>query len=551
MAAAFGMAGLFACAATARNPSSEDAALRADIRTVVVIYAENHSFDNLFGSFPGANGIPAQGAAPQTDRDAAGTVLPKLPQTWGGVTAPGQNVTVTQAQSDQLPNAPYSLQQRYPGLTESTVTRDLWHLFFEDQMQIDGGTNDRFAAWGDSGGLTMGHFDYSGSRLWQIARRGVLADNFFQGAFGGSFLNHQYLICACAPRYSDADRLKAMPPVAVLDDAAAVKPQLKLRPICPAGTAQGRQSDCSPASALDGPPTFEVGNDALAPRDYFGPGDGYRAVNTMAPPYQPSWVPPANDDGRHLYADPHARSVLMPQTFPTIGDLLTGKQVSWAWYGGAWRQAVLATTGAAYSQPPEPTTAVPPPVAPSFQYHHQPFNYYSVFDPGTDAGRAARAAHLKDYQDLLDDIAAGRLPQVVFYKPEGDLNQHPGYSDVANFDAHVGDLVARLQASPQYAHMLIIITYDEFGGQWDHVAPPRGDLLGPGTRIPAIFVSPYAKAGTVDHTQYDTGSISRLLIRLFDLPTLAGVSQRDAALQAHGQPPMGDLTGALDLHAQP
>ena len=135
----------------------------------------------------------------------------------------------------------------------------------------------------------------------------------------------------------------------------------------------------------------------------------------------------------------------------------------------------------------------------------------------------------------------------MFYKPEGDLNQHPGYSNIANFDSHVAELVSRLQASPQYAHMLIIITYDEFGGQWDHVAPPKGDLLGPGTRIPAILVSPYARAGTVDHTAYDTGSITRLLARLFDLPLLAGVRQRDEALRAHGQPPMGDLTAALAL----
>jgi phospholipase C len=436
-----GMALLLAGCTAGSNPSSPvaprtaniaaDAALRADIHTVVIIYAENRSFDNLFGSFPGANGIPAQGRVLQQDRDEAATVLPKLPQTWGGVTAPGQNVTVTQAQSDNLPNAPYSLEQTYPGLTANTVTRDLWHLFFVDQMQIDGGKNDRFAAWGDSGGLTMGHFDNSGSRLWQIARQGVLADNYFQGAFGGSFLNHQ----------------------------------LKLMPACPAGAAQAPRAGCSPASALDGPPRFVVGNDALAPRDYFGAGDGFRAVNTMAPPYQPSWIPPARDDARHLYADPHSRSVLMPQTIPTIGDLLSSKHVSWAWYSGAWRQAVAATTAASYGQPPQPGGQLPPPVAPTFQYHHQPFNYYQAFDPGTDSGSAARAAHLKDYQDLLDDIASARLPQVVFYKPEGDLNQHPGYSDVANFDTHVAELLARLQASPQY----------EFGGQWDHVAPPKGE----------------------------------------------------------------------------
>ena len=59
-------------------------------------------------------------------------------------------------------------------------------------MQIDGGKNDGYAAWCDSGGLTMGHYDSSGSALYALARQYVLADHFFQGAFGGSFLNHQY-----------------------------------------------------------------------------------------------------------------------------------------------------------------------------------------------------------------------------------------------------------------------------------------------------------------------------------------------------------------------
>jgi len=148
---------------------------------------------------------------------------------------------------------------------------------------------------------------------------------------------------------------------------------------------------------------------------------------------------------------------------------------------------------------------------------------------------------------LIADLSAGRLPPVSFYKPQGNLNQHAGYSSVAEGDAHIADLVAKLSASAQWNHMLIVITYDEFGGAWDHVPPPHGDLLGPGTRIPALVISPFANHGTVDHTQYDTASIQRLLTRRFDLEVLPGIAQRDAALAAHGAPPMGDLTNALNL----
>ena len=59
--------------------------------------------------------------------------------------------------------------------------------------------------------------------------------------------------------------------------------------------------------------------------------------------------------------------------------------------------------------------------------------------------------------------------------------------------------------------MLVVVTYDENGGFWDHVAPPKGDRWGPGTRIPAIIVSPFAKKGYVDHTPYDTTSILRFI----------------------------------------
>jgi acid phosphatase len=104
-----------------------------------------------------------------------------------------------------------------------------------------------------------------------------------------------------------------------------------------------------------------------------------------------------------------------------------------------------------------------------------------------------------------------------------------------------------LQASPQYPNMLIIVTYDENGGWWDHVAPPVGDLMGPGTRIPAIIVSPFAKKGFVDHTQYDTGSIQRFIDLRFGIAPLAGITSRDAALVAAGGVAMGDLTNALDF----
>jgi acid phosphatase len=542
------------CSCTPTNPATAPSAggtppavaraLRSDIDTIVVIYAENRAFDNLFGNFPGARNLSEvldrdgrllPGYHPQLDRD--GSVLSVLPPTWGGVTAPGVVPVVTQQQSVGLPNAPYSIEHAFTPqsqvtLSTTTITRDLWHRFYENQMQIDGGKNDGYAAWSDAGGLALGHYDYSRSALYALAREFVLADNFFQGAFGGSFLNHQYLICACAPEYPHADTAAAKPAIAVLEKDAAGRylPRLKT-------------ATTPPASALDEPPTFARSGD-IAPLNYFGDGKFY-AVNTMQPPYQPSRNKPAAADASFAYADPNYPTTLPPQTGRTIGDALDAKGIAWAWYAGAWNAAVQDGR-----RPPSKTRNViyAPEIAdgdPDFQAHHQPFNYYERFDPA--AHTEQRAAHLKDYADLLADTAAGRLPAVTFYKPQGNLNQHAGYASIAEGDAHLADLVAKLRAGPQWSRMLIVITYDEFGGTWDHVAPPQGDLLGPGARIPALIISPFAKRGTVDHTQYDTASILRLITRRFDLEALPGIAQRDAGLRAHGAAPMGDLTNALEL----
>jgi acid phosphatase len=187
---------------------------------------------------------------------------------------------------------------------------------------------------------------------------------------------------------------------------------------------------------------------------------------------------------------------------------------------------------------------------PNFQYHHQPFNYFAGLAPGS----AARGEHLKDGGlgggEFLKVIDSGSLPRVAFYKPQGNLNEHPGYTDVLGGDQHIADVIAHLQRSPQWAHMVVIVTYDENGGFWDHVSPPKGDRWGPGSRVPTLIVSPFAKKGLVDHTLYDTTSISRLITKSFDLPVLQGVHTRDAAFAANGSPPLGDLTNALALSPQ-
>ncbi|MDP9529280.1 acid phosphatase [Pseudomonas protegens] len=509
------------------SPAELDKALREQVKNVVVLFAENRSFNNLFANFPGVE-KPLSALKPEAfqQRDRDGSLLSKLPPVWGGIlqvgpqTLDGVTYPVETQFQENLPNAPFALKgPSGEDLPLGLVTRDLWHLFYQNQMQINGGKNDGFVAWADSGALTMGHYAQTrySLRLWDVAREFVLCDNFFQGAFGGSFLNHQYLISAKVPFYPDAANSVAKSQIATLqgDDPKGTR----LKPL-----------DKSPASAMDGAPQF--GPSALTP-------DGY-AVNTMAPPYWPTWI---RDPERPDYAKPDLPSVLVPQTHEHIGDKLSKKNVDWAWYGGAW-QATLEQF--------KDSGGIPK--IPNFQYHHQPFNYFVRQGPENPAERAKRLRDggLGDESStnkFFADAEAGKLPAVTFYKPQGNLNLHAGYADVAAGDRHIDRALKVLQESPQWKNMVVIVTVDENGGWWDHVAPPQGDRWGPGTRIPALVVSPFARKGTVDHTVYDTASILRLITRVFQLETLDGIKERDEAMIARGQKPMGDLTNALHFSA--
>ena len=75
-------------------------------------------------------------------------------------------------------------------------------------------------------------------------------------------------------------------------------------------------------------------------------------------------------------------------------------------------------------------------------------------------------------QNFLAAARTGKLPQVSFVKPLGNENEHPGYASEPNGSDHLVDLIQAIESGPQAGNTLIMVTYDEFGGQWDHVSPP-------------------------------------------------------------------------------
>ena len=191
------LAGLAMLAGCASAPGSDaDSAKLRRIQNIVVFYAENHSFDNLYGLFPGANGIGRATPEQMTQLDHDGKPLAEL-LTFGRDGKPDPAYP-------RLPNKPFRIDAPPVNRPPTVIVPSPIHDYFYNQEQVSGSRNNVFAAMSQVGGWSMGHYDGSRFLLWQWARQYTLADNFFQGAFGGSFLNHQWLVCACTPQFPDA-----------------------------------------------------------------------------------------------------------------------------------------------------------------------------------------------------------------------------------------------------------------------------------------------------------------------------------------------------------
>ncbi|MDQ1644478.1 MAG: hypothetical protein QOJ50_662 [Cryptosporangiaceae bacterium] len=519
-AAAGGLAAVLVAAGSAGAQASNhhgDRPVVGQYKHLVVIYEENHSFDNLYGSWGKVNGQRVEGIDSKDLRGSTqvaqnGDPYACLLQNDVNLAAPSPLPSTCADPSHGIPashfaNQPYTIDpligpldktcppegqfpangvlKDSPGSEPGGCTRDLVHRFYQEQYQLDGGKQDRYMTGSDAVGLTMGRYETTLLPIYSFlhapgAPNYVIADHFFQGAFGGSFLNHQYLIAGRAP--VDTAAAPGGPDAglhSVVDQNGFPAKYPLYTPSVPVKDAQLTQA-CGAAA-----------NPAVACGDF--------AVNTM----QPS-SPPAGGGAKLPLID--------DAVYPNIGDRLSAANVSWNWYSGGWNDAAAGHAG------------------PLFQYHHQPFVYFKDYAPGTP-GRD----HLRDETEFTASAKAGTLPAVSFVKPYGAENEHPGYSSEPDGSTHLVDLLKSVLSGPQARDTLVVVTYDEFGGQWDHVPPPgsgsptRGasDAFGPSTRIPAMLLSASMRHSGVDHTVYDTTSIMATIERGLGLKPVA---TRDAAV---------------------
>ena len=516
------------CAPAIRRESKHRADPRFD--HIVVIYEENHSFDNLYGKWEGVNGIDRADAAHSKQLDQAGSAYTCLLQTDVNVSPASGDGCKTGHESGRFPNAPFLIDDYIasdaktcpaPGLfapqgvpkgrsdaLPGGCTRDLVHRFYQEQYQIHGGQQNRYVTGSDAAGMTMGFYDTRALPIYAYLHREghpryAIADNVFQGAFGGSFLNHQWLIAAAAPVWRDAVQDGPNDLHSVLDANGMSTAYPLYKPTLP---------------VKDSNLTMKCGSGAP---EHLACGDF--AVNTTQPFYEPFY--PETAESRRL----------PPLSSKTIADRFADK-IDWAWYAGGWSNADGDVNAPGWTEGNGPKCtdravekAVYPHCASAmFQFHHQPFDYYAAFAPGT----AARKQHLRDEMEFLDALedstASCKLKPVSFVKPLGNENEHPGYSSEHAGSRHLVVLLETIAGSACAKDTLVVVTYDEFGGQWDHVPPPgQGgapgphDQWGPGTRIPALLISPrLGHRAVVDTTQYDSTSILATIERRWGLEPL-------------------------------
>ena len=230
-----------------------------------------------------------------------------------------------------------------------------------------------------------------------------------------------------------------------------------------------------------------------------GAGTGFRKVwGCDARPGQT--VDVVNEEG-------YIESVPPCFDFETEGDLLSGAGIPWAYYSASYTEKGYIWSAYDAIRHVRQTT--------SWQRHVFP----------TD--------------QLLQDIRQDRLPPVTWVTPRFQLSDHPEYS-LCWGETWTTDLIDTIMRSPMWKDTAIFLTWDDWGGFYDHVPPPQVDDFGFGIRVPLLVISPYAKVGYVDHT---VGEFSSVLRFIEDNWGLRALTHRDGAAR--------DLSEAFDFSQPP
>lgn len=195
-----------------------------------------------------------------------------------------------------------------------------------------------------------------------------------------------------------------------------------------------------------------------------------------------------------------------PTTNRNLGKTLSDAGVTWAWYGEGY--AAMQAAGAGCPAAPTDCPIAPIQTSPCL---YDPADMPSQFY----ASSVDQPAVMRDYSQFAADLAHGTLPSVVFVKPVGYKTEHPGLGQqISPGVAFVRSTIDAVEHSKAAKHTLVLLTYDESGGYYDHVRTPPTSTVDDqayGPRIPTIAVGRFARSGAVSHTQLEHASIVKFI----------------------------------------
>jgi phospholipase C len=490
------LASRFAPLARAATPAPPDLqGLREKVEHIVVIFQENRSFDHYFGAYqPPGGGVVAGLLDREGQVDPRFTGLQKnaagVP--YGYLPVPFQ---VPGFQNALIENRPFHLAPYIPA--GNNVPWDPMHHFFRMWAQMDNGAMDRFVTLALPGHHTL-------------REKGPVTDPvdmmFAQSTPSGAVLGF----------YTRDD----LPFYHHLADEYVLFDHF-FQAMSGGSTGNALYLAAARSAIRRDPPPGMTGS--LMPPVF---DRGYDKAGIMI-----NDLPPVNGPTEVFMGPLDLSPPPDQQTYPNIGDRLNAASLSWAWYNEGWNAVKPWALKTAFG-PGDGSIVVDTPDL--YVSHHNPFQYYPSWFGNVKAG------HMRDSEDFVDDLKTGRLPNVSFIKATGGRDEHPANSAPRWGEEWVMSLLKAVGNSPLWERSAVVVTYDEGGGFWDHVAPPNPDAYGCGTRVPALLISPWARRGYIDRRIADTTSVLALIEARFGLQPL---QQRDARAY--------NLLDGLDFAQQP
>jgi phospholipase C len=452
-----------------------------------------------------------------------------------------------------LLNGPFQLTG--PNLHYDSYTGDTTHRFYQMWQQSDcsihnatednptGCLNDLYPfvittyagpTADKGGGTSMAFYNMQAedaSLFKKLADEYTISDNYHQPAQGGTGLQHVFLGTGDDIFWSDGNGTPTVPP------ASQIANPNPLPGTNNQYTLDGRFSNCSDVS--NGPGVFPIVRylDSLpyAVEPNCEQGHYYMLNNT-----NPGFLANGVVDTTRI----NAGTAIPPSSVRTIGDALNDKNISWAYYGGAYNAAVNLANGST-----NPADAVG-----RAYCNICNFESYATSIMGNPV---QRLAHIKDVTDFFAAITNGTLPSVSFIKPDELVDGHPASSKLDLYEAMLQKIFDTLDGNPELkATTALFITFDEGGGYYDSGFIQPLDFFGDGPRTPLVAVSPYSKGGRVVHSYTDHVSILKFIERNWGLAPLTGRSRdnlpnprvdKDNPYVPVNSPAIGDLFDMFDF----